>query len=200
MPGFNSDDSAFRRLLAEARDGDDGAVGELLNQYRDYLLLIANQQMDRKVRGKVGGSDIVQESMLAAQQGFAQFQGESPEQLMAWLKKILINDVYATGRRYRQTAKREVGREVQISTDSTQGLPLVDPNNTPKTDALVQEQSRQLREAMQGLPDEYRSVLELRNWDQLSFAEIGRRMDRSENAARKLWTRAVMQLQKSMAE
>lgn len=196
VPG--PDDSRFRQLLSDARNGNDSAIGNLLNGYRDYLLLIANQQLDRKVQGKVGGSDIVQESMLAAQQGFDQFQGDTPDQLMAWLRQILIHDIYETGRRYRKTAKRRVDREVPVPTESTAASPLVDQNNTPKTDALLQEETSQLREAMQRLSVDYRTVLKLRNWEQLTFAEIGDRMNRSEDAARKLWTRAVLQLQQFM--
>ena len=191
-------DSVFQRLLADARGGDTAAVGRLLNEYRDYLLLIANQQLDRKIQGKVGGSDIVQESMLAAQQGFNRFEGDTPEQLMAWLRQILLHDVYETGRRFRGTAKRQVDREVSVPHGSTAGSPIVDPQNTPKTDALIQEEAQRLRKAMQELPVDYRQVLEMRNWEQLTFADIGRRLDRSEDAARKLWTRAILQLQKLM--
>ena len=52
-----------------------------------------------------------------------------------------------------------------------------------------------MRAALQGLSDEHRQVLRLRNWDGLSFAEIGGRLNRSEDAARKLWSRAVEKLQ-----
>ncbi len=191
-------DTAFQKMLAKARSGDDAAVGELLNKYRDYLLLIANQQMDRQLQGKIGGSDIVQESMFAAQQGFHQFEGDSPAQFMAWLRKILINDVYETGRKFRRTAKRQVDKEVELSSGASRDMPLVDPGDTPKTDAMMKEERRRLREAMMLLSDDHREVLKLRNWDQLPFAEIGVRLDRSEEAARKLWTRAVLQLHKLM--
>lgn len=52
-----------------------------------------------------------------------------------------------------------------------------------------------LRAALQRLSEEQRRVIRLRNWDELTFAEIGRRLNRSEEAARKLWTRSVEKLQ-----
>lgn len=195
MAEFGIEDPGFRKLLADARSGDASAVGSLLDEYRDYLLLIANQQIDRKIQGKVGGSDIVQESMLAAQQGFSQFEGDTPEQLMAWLRQILLHDVYEVGRHYKKTAKRHVDREVPLTHEFKAISPIVDPKNTPKTDALIREDASRLREAMQQLPADYRRVLELRNWEQLTFAQVGEQMDRSEDAARKLWTRAILHLQ-----
>ena len=198
MLNAGSDDSRFQSMLAEARSGDVAAVGNLLNEYRDYLLLIANQHLDRKIQGKIGGSDIVQESMIAAQRGFARFEGETPDQLMAWLRQILLHDVFEAGRRFKQTAKRQVDREVAVPHGSTAAAPVIDPQNTPKTDAVLKEETQRLRNAMQELPEDYRRVLEMRNWEQLTFSQIGECMNRSEEAARKLWTRAVLQLQRQM--
>ena len=52
-----------------------------------------------------------------------------------------------------------------------------------------------LEQAMAQLPNDYQQVLRLRNWEQLPFDEIGVRMNRSRDAARKLWSRAILQLQ-----
>ena len=148
MLNAGSDDSRFQSMLAEARSGDVAAVGNLLNEYRDYLLLIANQHLDRKIQGKIGGSDIVQESMIAAQRGFARFEGETPDQLMAWLRQILLHDVFEAGRRFKQTAKRQVDREVAVPHGSTAAAPVIDPQNTPKTDAVLKEETQRLRNAI----------------------------------------------------
>jgi RNA polymerase sigma-70 factor (ECF subfamily) len=48
------------------------------------------------------------------------------------------------------------------------------------------------------LPDDYRRVIELRYLEEQSFEEIGARMQRSADAARKLWARAVERLQQEL--
>ena len=70
--------------------------------------------------------------------------------------------------------------------------------NTPGTHATIAEESDVLRRAVMQMPDEYRDVIRLRNWEQLSFAEIGRRMERSEEAARKRWSRAIVRLKREV--
>jgi RNA polymerase sigma-70 factor (ECF subfamily) len=45
------------------------------------------------------------------------------------------------------------------------------------------------------LSADHQTVLRLRYWDDLSFPQIGERLSRSEDAVRKLWLRALRQLQ-----
>jgi len=48
------------------------------------------------------------------------------------------------------------------------------------------------------LPEHYRQVIVWRQWEDLSFAEIASRLERSADAARMLFARAVEQLQKEL--
>jgi DNA-directed RNA polymerase specialized sigma24 family protein len=41
-------------------------------------------------------------------------------------------------------------------------------------------------------------VVVLRNWDRLPFEEIAVRMERTAEAARKLWSRAIVRLQQEL--
>ena len=63
---------------------------------------------------------------------------------------------------------------------------------------VAQEQGEALARAMERLPPDYRQVLALRHEQKLTFAQIGEQMQRSANAARMLWLRAVERLQKEM--
>src|SRR4029453_5139982 len=60
-------------LLSGAREGDGGSIGELLQYYRNYLMLLATTQIERRLRPRVSPSDIVQETMLRAHRHFGQF-------------------------------------------------------------------------------------------------------------------------------
>lgn len=174
-------------------------MGQLLQQYRDYLLLIANHEVDPAVRNKVAPSDIVQESLLTAHQEFNRFVGETDGELRAWLRQILINDVYQAGRKF-HAKKRAVDRERPIVFTSSLDRGIADVANTPRTDALAIEEAERLQMAMDQLSEEHCEVIRLRNWQDLSFVQIGEQMARSPDAARKLWTRAVMNLQGLLKE
>jgi RNA polymerase sigma-70 factor (ECF subfamily) len=63
---------------------------------------------------------------------------------------------------------------------------------------LALEQAEALARALERLPADYRKVLAYRHDEQLTFEEIGQRMQRTANAARMLWLRAVERLQQEM--
>lgn len=188
-----SDD--FASLLARARQGDSDAAGKILHQCRDYLLLIANQDIDRELQRKMGASDLVQESMMTAQAHFDQFRGETREQFLGWLRGILVNDVKHWRRHYKGTQKRNVGRERDVAASAPGAAEPRDRWFTPSSQAAANEEERLLLRAMESLPENYRQIIELRNWRELSFAEIGKELNCTSEAARKLWSRAILKLQ-----
>lgn len=187
--------AGFDQLLKNARTGDPLAIGKLLDNHRDYLLLIANQDLDSKLRGKLGSSDVVQESLLTAHQCFERFEGESKPELLAWLKKILSNDLLQAQRTFKTTQKRQVNRERPIQGNSSIMNPLVDPQVTPGTHAMVAEESALLHDAIEQLPADYQLVLREHSWHHKGFVEIGEVLGKSPEAIRKIWTRAVLKLQ-----
>src|SRR6516162_6479595 len=105
-------DAALR--LAAARTGSSEALGQALQACRGYLLLLAKRELDPDLRAKGGASDLVQETFLEAQRDFAHFHGNSAEELRAWLRRLLLNNVANFTRQYRERAKRQVGREVSL--------------------------------------------------------------------------------------
>src|SRR4051812_49165209 len=107
--------------LPAARAGSMEALGQALEAYRNYLLLIANSQLDPELRVKGGASDLVQETFLEAQRDFAQFQGSSAAELQAWLRQLLLNNLATFARRFRQTHKRQMAREVSLDAGSQGG-------------------------------------------------------------------------------
>src|SRR5262245_58849001 len=71
-------------LGTDAMDPD--AVGARpLEQYRDYLLLLARARLDHRLRGKLDPSDVVQLSLLEAHRSLGQFRGRTFAEQAAWL-------------------------------------------------------------------------------------------------------------------
>ena len=65
---------------------------------------------------------------------------------------------------------------------------------TPSKTARVNELQKRVADAMDKLPADYRCIIELRNFEQRTFVEIGRIMNRSPDAVRMLWGRAIRRL------
>jgi RNA polymerase sigma-70 factor, ECF subfamily len=184
----------FSCLLSAARNGSRDALGEALESCRRYLLCVARHEVAGDLRSKGGASDLVQETFLEAQRAFDHFQGTSEIQLRAWLRRLLHHRAAKFGRRYRTTQKRRLGREnvlsmVTISVTSNGGLR--GDQASPSAHLMAFEQAQHLRQALEKLPPEYQRVITFRYVEECSFDEIGRLMNRTANAARLLWLRAI---------
>jgi len=180
--------------LADARAGSPEALGHALQAHRRYLLLVAEKELAPDLRAKGGASDLVQETFVEAQRDFRQFRGESGDEFRGWLRRILLHNLGAFTRRYRDCGMRDVGREVGLLADGSNGGPvdgLAAGSATPSAVAMAHEQSLALQGALGRLPDDYGRVVRLRYDDKLTFEQIGQEMGRSPEAARKLWARAM---------
>jgi RNA polymerase sigma-70 factor, ECF subfamily len=190
------------RWLEAARAGSRDALGEALEACRAYLLAVANRQVDDALRAKGGASDLVQETFLEAQRDFDRFQGNSADELRAWLCRLLVNNAANFARAYRETDKRQVGREVglpgEAPSDDGRGGGLPGPTPTPSVQAVAKELAQRVEHCLDRLPDDYRQVITLRYREDRPFDEIARLMGRSENAVRKLWFRAIERLQQEL--
>jgi RNA polymerase sigma-70 factor (ECF subfamily) len=167
---------------------------------RNYLLLVANGELHTDLQAKVAPSDLVQDTFLEAQRDFGQFRGRTQAELLAWLRRILQHNLANCSRQYHQTEKRQVAREVGLHAagDEQPAHDVAATILSPSTQAIAREQEVALAEALARLPEPYRDVIALRHRDGLEFAEIGARIGRSAEAARKLWARAVVQLKQEL--
>src|SRR5262249_40289408 len=109
-------------LLEAARSGSQEALGQLLELSRGYLLMVANGELASDLQAKGGPSDLVQETFLEAKRDFRQFQGGSEAELLAWLRRVLLNNVANFTRRYRTSGKRSVEREVTLDSQTSRAL------------------------------------------------------------------------------
>jgi RNA polymerase sigma-70 factor (ECF subfamily) len=187
--------------LAAARAGSSEALGKALEACRRFLYTIARQELDPELQAKSSPSDLVQETFVEAQRDFAQFHGTSEAELLAWLRQLLLHRLGKLRRRYRSTEKRQVAREVALdagtsTTDHAAGL--MAPIPSPSGEAMAHEQDAALQAAIGRLPHDYQQVIRLRYQEERSFEEIGQLLQRSPDAARKLWTRAIDRLQQEL--
>lgn len=191
------------RLIGQARAGDVVALGQLLELYRNYLTLLARLQVGRRLQGKADPADLVQETFLEAHRDFGQFRGQDEEELAAWLRRILAYNLANLVRRYYGTKARDpyLERELVDAIDeSSRAMDggLVAAQSSPSQQADRREQAILLADALQRLNQDYREVIVLRHLEGLSFPEVARRMDRTEDSVKKLWARGLTRLRRAL--
>ena len=116
-------------LIDSSPQGDAECRDQLFALCRSYLGIVARSQVETWLRAKVDASDLVQETMLEAFRDFERFGGNSEQEWLAWLRRILAHNVADFVRRYRGTAKRPARREVPIRSpqDSTHAFGAAEP-------------------------------------------------------------------------
>jgi RNA polymerase sigma-70 factor (ECF subfamily) len=168
---------------------DASALARALEPYRGYLNLVAGRAIGPELAPKLGASDIVQETFLAAQQHIRGFRGRTEPEWRAWLKAILLNHL-ANQRRYHAADKRR-GPEHGTARD-----PRVEPSavTPPSRHLMCRERDEALDRALCQLPEGYRQVVCWHHHERLGFGEIAARLGISPDAAQKVWGRALLRL------
>jgi RNA polymerase sigma-70 factor (ECF subfamily) len=192
------------QLLQLAQTGSGPALGELLDLYRGYLAILARVQIGLRLQGKVDPSDLVQDTFLQAHHGFGQFRGTTKKELVSWLRQIMASNLANLMRHYYGTQRRDVRLERELDDDlerSSRALNrgFVARQNSPSQSAARREQAVLLPQALDRLPAHYREVLILHHLEGVSFPDVARRMERTEDSVEKLWARALAQLRRSLA-
>jgi RNA polymerase sigma-70 factor (ECF subfamily) len=125
---------------------------------------------------------------------FERFQGDSEVQFKAWLRTLLRRRIAKLFRRYRTTRKRRINLEklcAPAGPDDSCRCEVPDHVATPGAQVMEAEQAQALRRVVDRLPQDYRRVIHLQYEEERSFEEIGQLMQRTANAARLLWLRAI---------
>jgi RNA polymerase sigma-70 factor (ECF subfamily) len=173
-----------------------------LEQFRDYLRLLARLQIDARLRGKLDPSDLVQQTLLKAHQAQGQFRGASAAEQAAWLRQILARTLANAIRDYTR-AKRDVTleRSLQASLEESSARLeawLVADQATPSEVAERNEQLLNLGQAMAGLPEAMREVLLLKHCHGWSVADIGEHLGRSRASVASLLRRGLKHLREHL--
>jgi RNA polymerase sigma-70 factor (ECF subfamily) len=77
---------------------------------------------------------------------------------------------------------------------------LAAPGSTPSVHFDHLERELRLAEALARLPDDYRQVILLRNFEGLAHEEVAQRMKRGTGAVRMVWVRALARLRAELGE
>jgi RNA polymerase sigma-70 factor, ECF subfamily len=194
------------QLLVQARAGVSDGLGRLLDYYGNYLKLLVTTHIDERLRARCSPSDVVQETFCEAHRDFASFRGNTEGEFLAWLRKILVNNMAREVERHILTAKRDVRREIHLgameqaverSAARLESV-LADRGPSPSADVHHHERSIMLANYLAELPADYRQVLVLRHCEELPFKDIAERMGRSAGAVRMLWLRAIGQIRERL--
>ena len=157
-------------LVERAQRGDKKAFELLVEKYQRKLARL----LSRLVRDPGEVEDVTQEAFVKAYRALPSFRGDSA--FYTWLYRIGINTaknyLVATGRR--APTSTEVDAEEAESFESGEQLRDI---NTPESLLLSKEIATTVNAAIESLPEELRSAIQLRELEGMSYEEIAKLMD-----------------------
>lgn len=154
-----SDDQIIERTLA----GETEAFGLLVRRWENPIYGLSLRMLGRDEDAR----DVCQETFLAAFRNLRKFRGEA--KFSSWIYRIALNACNSRlrrpeGQRTRSLDdEREEGRSEEYADQVSEGAP----------EKLHRDQlSRIVRRALSALPAEMRQVIVMKEYEDLTFAEI----------------------------
>ena len=176
---------------------------EVCQRYRNYLRVVAEARLDYRLRGQIDASDLVQQTLLQAHLAWHQYRGSSDEELVAWLRRILLRQILLRQMlhlmRDLQREKREVRRERSLQDaigNSTQRLEawLAIDQASPSQRVMQVERAVAIAQAVQSLPDAQRNAVILYYWQGLTLSQIAEYLGRTVPSVAGLIHRGLKQI------
>ena len=182
------------RLYEHATQGDAGALEQLLQHYLPQLHAFVHVRLG-SLRAREASLDVVQSvcrELLAERDTFA-FRGE--DRFRSWLFTAALNKLRERHRRQR-AGKRDMARDSAAPVD--QSFAAIAHLLTPSQDAIGNETTVAVAAALAELSEEHREVITLARLVRLPHKVIAETMGRSEEAARQLLARAMLQFARGL--
>ncbi len=184
-PPFSSTTS---RLLAQVREGDDLARSALFERMRPRLQRWAHGRLPAYARDAADTEDLVQVTLLRALKHVGDFEPRHEGAFLAYLRRILLNQVRDELRRMkRRPEQRELPEEIE------------DGSPSPVERAIGRETLERYERALGELLPDQREAVILRVELGYTYEEMAEALGRpSANAARLIVVRALVRLVKAM--
>ena len=168
-----------------------------LDSYRPYLRMLAAAQVPAYLRGQVDPSDVVQNTLLKAHERFDQYRGTTDAEFAAWLRRILANAMIDALRRF--TREPRVLQALEQSSSHLEAA-LAANVSSPSERAVRQEDLERLAQALEQLPEDQRTAVQLQQIQDNSVEDIAKQMNRSKTAIGGLLKRGMRRLRELMQE
>jgi RNA polymerase sigma-70 factor (ECF subfamily) len=171
---------------------------ETLEPYRKYLRVLAGLHLDRRLRGKLDPSDVVQQALARAYPSLAELRHPEPAVLAAWLRKILARTL-ADAVKYHGRDRRDVNLERSLEADldrSASGFAawLAADQTSPSARAERNEEILRMIEALSELPETMREVVVLKHCQGLTLRAIAEHTGKTVPAVASLLRRGLAEL------
>jgi RNA polymerase sigma-70 factor (ECF subfamily) len=181
-------------------------LAEKLAENRERLTRMVRFRIDRRIRGRIDPSDVIQEAYLEAFRRYDEFRREQKMPFYVWLRFLTVQQLQIAQRKHLTYQVRSVEKDVSLHTygasESGQALAdaLSESLTSPSKVLLAKELKEKLIAALELMDEKDREILALRHFEQLSTKEAAQVLGISEGLASTRYGRALRKLLKLMKD
>ena len=185
-------------LVKKAVRGDAEAFGVLVETYEKFVYHSALRTLRACGDRAEDGEDVAQNAFLKAWRSLSSFRGDCA--FSTWLYRITVNcarDHCRMEARHPTTSLHTVGddeEEMEIE------IPVCEGDDVPESAFERRETIRLVRAAIRDLPEEMRTILVLRDMEELSYAEIADLLHLEAGTVKSRLNRARMALKAALTD
>jgi RNA polymerase sigma factor (sigma-70 family) len=191
LPGSHSRAAEAAALIERARQGDQAAYGELVQDHQEIAFRVAFLI----TRSAPDAEDVTQEAFVKAWRALGRFRTDAP--FRPWLLRIVANEARNRVRSNRR--RREVpGPGPETGDGRHLAAEPVDPAPSPEEWMLAADQRRQLLAALDRLPEQDRLVVGSRYLLDLSEAEMAEAFGIARGTVKSRLSRAMARLRAAL--
>ncbi len=167
------------QLLARLRAGDDSAYEELVRKETPHLLAVAR----RLLRNEEDAQDAMQQAFVSAFRALPAFSGQS--RLTTWLHRIVTNAALMKLRTRGRRPEESIEDLLPHFLEDGHHVEQFSEWSLPADARMVRHETRtHVRAAIDRLPDSYRTVLLLRDIEELSTEETAQALGVTSNTVK----------------
>jgi len=159
-----------RQLVARAQGGDKRAFELLVEKYQRKLARL----LSRFIRDPAEVEDVTQEAFIKAYRALPAFRGDSA--FYTWLYRIGIN----TAKNYLMAMGRRAPTSTEVEAEEAEGFEegeQLRDINTPESVLLSNEIAETVNSTIEGLPEELRRAIQMREIEGMSYEDIAQAMN-----------------------
>ena len=192
-------------LVKRLKDQDHTALAELFEINRDRLSRMVSIRMDRRLKGRIDATDVLQEAYMILSQkigNFADYPDMSP---YVWMRLTVSDRLIALHRKHIQAGKRDARKEISMSQKANP-----DESSAEIVDTLADtvssvggkvaraEVTKMIKATLECMEAKDREIILMRIFEGMSNAEAAQALNLTANGASSRFSRAMDRLQKDV--
>ena len=167
---FSSRAQEDLELVAKAKEGDQNAFSKLMARYRDSIFFMVLKM----VHNRDDAEDLTIEAFGKAFNNIGNYSADFA--FSTWLFKIATNNSIDFIRKKRLVTT-PIDRTTTTEDGETTPIAVRDHSANPEEAVIKEQRAQKIRGAIEQLSPKYRSLIELRYLDELSYEEIAEKLD-----------------------